>query len=82
MRIDAKKCVGCGICMTYCPVGEVIALDDDAGHAYLSNALLCGGCYMCLKRCPNGAIIPVAVVKDGFYDTSKPEIIAPGQARS
>ncbi len=51
---DAAKCIGCGICVEYCPCGvisqaapkAVVAIDYD----------YCKGCGICVEECPKQAI--------------------------
>ena len=62
-QINEEKCVGCGICMTYCTVdaiyrnGKKCSIDQDR----------CTECYVCLRQqvCPKNAI--EAVELDNFY---------------
>lgn len=49
VRIDAKKCTGCGICVPVCPYGG-IKLHRDTG------ALICVQCGACVEACPVGAL--------------------------
>ena len=53
MRVDENKCVGCGICVRYCPM-DSIRVED--GLAHIDEAE-CVDCSVCLKyaRCPAGA---------------------------
>lgn len=51
--IDKQKCVGCGICAGYCPLG-MIHLDHDTGKAFKCD--LCGGDPQCVKACPTQAL--------------------------
>lgn len=79
IRIERDACVGCQLCMRYCPVGDVIRIDGATGKARVVDPVSCGGCYMCLKRCPAGAIKPV-VVQVGYADDFTPRPpLAPGQ---
>jgi NAD-dependent dihydropyrimidine dehydrogenase PreA subunit len=53
MRIDPADCIGCDVCLSYCPVeaierdGDVAVIDDDA-------CVECGTC-MRVDRCPTDA---------------------------
>ncbi|MCX7746489.1 MAG: ferredoxin family protein [Clostridia bacterium] len=54
IKIDAKKCVGCGKCLDVCP-GSLL-YKDDSGKAYIRYPRDCWGCTACLKECQAGAI--------------------------
>ena len=79
VRVDRRLCVGCQLCMKFCPVGDVIRIDGKSGQARVVNPVSCGGCYLCMERCPSGAIRPVVVKRKGLIDYSKPQFQAPGQ---
>lgn len=51
VKIDEKKCTGCGICIEVCPV-SAITVDRVAAI----EAAACTGCGACVDECPNGAI--------------------------
>lgn len=51
--IDQQKCVACGICAGYCPLG-MIHLSPDTGKAFKCD--LCGGNPECVRACPAGAL--------------------------
>jgi len=53
IRIEAKKCNGCGLCIPNCPEGAIQMID---GKARLISDLFCDGLGACLGRCPPGAI--------------------------
>jgi NAD-dependent dihydropyrimidine dehydrogenase PreA subunit len=53
IKIDEKKCNGCGICVPNCPEGALQIID---GKARLVGELLCDGLGACIGRCPEGAI--------------------------
>jgi ferredoxin len=53
IRIDEKKCTGCGVCMPNCPEGALKIID---GKARLISDLFCDGLGACIGHCPEGAI--------------------------
>lgn len=53
IRIDDKKCTGCGLCIPNCPEGAIQLID---GKARLISDLFCDGLGACLGTCPEGAI--------------------------
>lgn len=53
IRIDEKKCDGCGLCVTGCHEGALHVID---GKARLISDLLCDGLGACIGECPQGAI--------------------------
>ncbi|BCV25260.1 DUF362 domain-containing protein [Gelria sp. Kuro-4] len=57
MHIDVDKCIGCGLCIPYCPVGA-ISLENNKAHIDYDKCLECGTCGRTrVVRCPKGAII-------------------------
>jgi len=50
--LDAEKCVECGICFMYCPVGAIKAEDG----SYRIDLEYCKGCGICAYECPQKAI--------------------------
>ncbi|PIN87299.1 4Fe-4S ferredoxin [Candidatus Woesearchaeota archaeon CG10_big_fil_rev_8_21_14_0_10_44_13] len=53
IRIDEKKCNGCGFCMPNCPEGALRIID---GKARLISDIFCDGLGACIGHCPQGAI--------------------------
>jgi len=53
MAVDPNLCIGCGMCMTACPLGG-ISVRTDVGHAVKCNQ--CEGDPLCVKFCAYGAI--------------------------
>ena len=52
--VDKTKCIGCGACISICPV-EAISFDDD-GRAKI-NPDICIKCGACQATCPVMAIV-------------------------
>ncbi|MDO8622939.1 MAG: 4Fe-4S binding protein [archaeon] len=53
IRINEKKCDGCGLCIPNCPEGALQIID---GKARLISDLFCDGLGACIKHCPKDAI--------------------------
>ena len=49
--VAAGLCVGCGICVQYCPVGCILK-DKPVEIDYT----YCKGCGICVTTCPKGAL--------------------------
>jgi Pyruvate/2-oxoacid:ferredoxin oxidoreductase delta subunit len=53
VKIDEKKCNGCGICIPTCAEGAIQIID---GKARLVKDIYCDGLGACLGKCPQDAI--------------------------
>jgi ferredoxin len=53
VKIDEKKCNGCGLCVPSCAEGALQIID---GKAKLVSEIYCDGLGACLGECPQGAI--------------------------
>lgn len=53
VKIDEKKCTGCGLCIPNCAEGALQIID---GKARLVKEIYCDGLGACLGHCPEGAI--------------------------
>ncbi|MCR5200286.1 MAG: 4Fe-4S dicluster domain-containing protein [Saccharofermentans sp.] len=51
LKINADKCVGCGLCVKLCPMNNITVA---SGKAVSSNQ--CTMCYRCINKCPKQAI--------------------------
>src|SRR5499427_1747606 len=56
-HIDLEWCIGCQLCTTVCPEGDVLAMLG--GKAVLVNGYKCIGHSLCAEVCPVGAITMV-----------------------
>ena len=53
IKINEKKCTGCGLCIPNCPEGALQIID---GKVRLISDLFCDGLGACIGHCPEGAI--------------------------
>lgn len=53
MKIDQKHCIGCRLCLTYCPFGAVVY---DPSHRKVAKCEFCDGDPTCVKYCETKAI--------------------------
>ena len=54
LKIETKRCKGCGICVTFCPK-EVLKVNEIEKVEILDESK-CIGCKQCELRCPDYAI--------------------------
>lgn len=60
IKINKEKCKGCGLCIFYCPKGQ-IEISDELNEKGLHFAVFkdegkCTGCCICAKVCPDATI--------------------------
>ena len=53
VKLDEKKCIGCGICVDTCEKGVLEMPDDIVKIVHLEK---CDGCNSCVEACPNDAL--------------------------
>ena len=51
--MDKTKCIECGMCLAYCPVGSI---KGSADKKYTIDYSYCKGCGICATECPKQAI--------------------------
>lgn len=49
--LDAEKCICCGICAQFCPVG-IITVHKDGSDVLEIDWRYCKGCGICVNECP------------------------------
>jgi len=54
VRVDEKRCKGCGICVALCP--RRVFVTDERGKATVGRPEECTGCGLCDSLCPDLAI--------------------------
>ncbi|MFA5116715.1 MAG: 4Fe-4S binding protein [Candidatus Omnitrophota bacterium] len=67
IKIDNKKCNGCGLCIPNCPEGALKVID---GKVRLVSDLFCDGLGACIGHCPRGAIT-IEERQAGEYDETR-----------
>ena len=67
IKIDEKKCNGCGVCIPNCPEGALQIID---GKVRLISDIFCDGLGACIGHCPQGAIT-IQERDAGNYDEKK-----------
>ena len=53
VEIDKKKCIGCGACISICPVGAILINNEGKAAVDKKKCINCGSC---LGICPVEAI--------------------------
>jgi NAD-dependent dihydropyrimidine dehydrogenase PreA subunit len=52
-KIEKKRCVACGACISACPAG---VFEPTLDKPAIVKPSACTGCKVCALNCPNGAI--------------------------
>ena len=60
MVIDQNKCIGCGMCIPYCPV-KAISIQNRKAYIDLDRCVECGNCLFS-KTCPRSALVQQTLV--------------------
>lgn len=74
---DKNKCIGCGACLSKCPVNAITFTKDELGFAYPKIDLKkCINCNQCKNICPiNNKIVVPKIEKDCYALKAKDENI-------
>ena len=54
VEVDKEKCIGCGVCVTVCPVGA-ISLSEGEEYAIIDHDQ-CIECFTGIETCPQESI--------------------------
>lgn len=85
-HIDVEQCIGCQLCTTVCPEGDVLAMLG--GKAVIVNGYKCIGHGLCADVCPVGALTMVRATPSmgadmpymtDEYETSIPNLFIVGE---
>ena len=61
-KVDEKRCVGCGVCIEFCPREAISMVDNKA----VIDGNKCVDCGRCAQACPRRAIFPGVPSQQNF----------------
>ncbi len=59
-RIDANRCLSCGLCSEACPQNAILEKKLDGIVVYIIDPQKCNGCGACIQVCEDNAIKKVS----------------------
>lgn len=83
IRIDEKRCTGCGACVEVCPAGAIRLVEGATrSHAKIDEAR-CRECEACVEVCPEQAIVSDArtIVEGKWVQLNAPPVLAEPRSR-